>query len=65
MNGFADDVLQFFDLSAAAIPLPQQDDSISEAISPPEGFRVFGRTYSNLYVCFSVDSVYYGGVGQI
>ncbi|CAI8026301.1 Deleted in malignant brain tumors 1 protein [Geodia barretti] len=46
---FNDDVLQFLDLGFVTF-LPPQDDSISEAILPPEGFRAFGQTYSNLYV---------------
>ena len=45
-------------LGGDAVFLPAIDDIVSEAISPPDGFPVFGRHYSNLYVCVLVVRTY-------
>ena len=44
-------ILRFLTLGSTSISLLPDDDSISEAISPPGGFRAFGTNYSDLYVC--------------
>ena len=49
-----DTVFQFLNLNATSdvehMCLHPDDDSISEAISPPDGFMVFGTAYANVYV---------------
>ena len=37
-------------MGSASVSLPPDDDGISEAITPPGGFRAFGTNYSDLYV---------------
>ena len=43
--------LPFLNFGPASVTLPPEDDGISEAISPPDGFRAFGTNYANFYVC--------------
>ena len=59
--------IRFLPLGSASVSLPPDDDSISEAISPPGGFRAFGTNYSDLYVCryHTYSSTVYIGMAQV
>ena len=37
-------------LNVNHVILPPDDDGISDTVSPPDGFKAFGRTYSDIYV---------------
>lgn len=51
---YADTSFQFVMLNNTSrverVYLPSDDDSISDAISPPDGITMFGTNYMNLYV---------------